>query len=122
MELYEFLLNYVISNEIAEDDHREIKLIVEEILSNITAYAYKYNDYHDITVDLSCDEKSISVTFTDTGIAFNPVTNGANCIQNIDPCEGGMGIHIIQSLSGTLEYKRIDRRNVLTVTKSYTRC
>ncbi|MFV2005559.1 MAG: ATP-binding protein [Gammaproteobacteria bacterium] len=120
-KLFEFLLDYVDSNDISDDIFNDLKLIIEETFVNIASYAHEENETQTVTVELSSNTETISITFSDTGIAFNPITDCNKDIEKIDPCEGGMGIHIIKSLSDHLEYKRIKQRNVFTVTKHYTK-
>jgi len=120
-KLADFLLRYVNSNNIANDDHNDLKLIIEETFTNIISSARERSDYHDITVELKCDGKTIVITFSDTGVAFNPISYNSKNIGNTPPHEGGMGIHIIRSLSDALNYKRVGDRNVFTITKHYTK-
>ena len=120
-KLTELLIDYTKSNGIPDDITNDLRLVTEEIFVNIINYAYESNDIQPITIDFSSNTDSISVTFTDTGIAFNPITDCDKYIEKDDHCEGGMGIHLIMSLSDHQEYSRIDQRNVFTVTKYYTK-
>lgn len=119
-KLAELLIDYTKSNGISDDITNDLRLIAEEIFVNIINYAYESNDMRSIAIDFSSNTDSISVTFTDTGIAFNPITDCDKDIEKDDHCEGGMGINLIMSLSDHQEYNRINQRNVFTVTKYYT--
>jgi len=120
-KLFEFLTAYVKSNNISADIYEDLRLIVEETFVNIAHYAYEKNGEQPVTVELSTDENMVSITFTDTGIAFNPIIDCNKDVEKDDHCEGGMGIHIIKSLSDHLQYNRTGNRNVFTITKHYTK-
>ncbi len=119
-KLSDFLTEYAKTFEISDAIHHDLRLVLEEAFVNIASYAYAKEDHHTVTIEISRTSNEISITFTDTGIAFNPLTDPAECNGMDDHCEGGMGIHIIKSLTDQQKYNRIDQRNVFTVTKHYT--
>ena len=120
-KLSDFLAEYISSNSIPDVIHHDLRLAAEEAFVNIASYAYAKEDQQTVTIELSHTSNEISITFTDTGIAFNPLTDPAESKGTNDHCEGGMGIHLIKSLTDQQEYNRIKQRNVFTVTKYYTK-
>ncbi len=120
----DFLREYIHSQNISEDILADLRLATEEIFINIVSYAYppekKPEEEQKVTLELSHSSSSIDVTFTDTGRAFNPLTDCTPSIESDDHCDGGMGIPLIKSLTDRQEYNRIKNRNVFTVTKHYT--
>ena len=120
-KLSDFLAEYAKTFEIPDDIYHDLRLIIEEIFVNIASYAYTEEDHQTVTIEISSTSNEINITFTDTGIAFNPLTDPEECKDTEDYCEGGMGIHIIKSLTDQQKYNRIDQRNVFTVTKHYTK-
>jgi len=112
-KLSDFLTSYANAFNISEDVYNDLRLVLEETFINIASYAFDIKDSENITIELDGNADKISITFTDTGIAFDPLTD--------DHCEGGMGIHIIKSLSDHQEYNRVGQSNVFTVTKHYTK-
>lgn len=119
-KLVDLWTNYAKSNNIPDDIKNDLRLVTEEIFANIINYAHKSDDIQSVDIEFSSDTDSISITFTDTGIAFNPIVDCNKDIEQDDHCEGGMGIHLIMSLTDHQEYNRINQHNVFTVTKYYT--
>ena len=120
-KLSDFLGEYAKTFEISDEIYHDLRLVIEEVFVNIASYAYAEEDQQTVTIELSRTSDEISITFTDAGIAFNPLTGPAECKDTDDHCEGGMGIHIIKSLSDQQKYRRINQHNVFTVTKHYTK-
>ena len=120
-KLADFLSDYVKTYKIPEDTYNDLRLVLEEVFVNITSYAFDKHDSQTITIDLNNKADEIKITFTDAGIAFNPLTHTADNIETDDHCEGGMGIHIIRSLTDHQQYDRVGQSNVFTVTKHYTK-
>ena len=119
-KLVDLWTSYAKSNNIPDDIKNDLRLVTEEIFANIINYAHKSDDIQSVDIEFSSGTDSISITFTDTGIAFNPIVDCNKDIEQDDHCEGGMGIHLIMSLTDHQEYNRINQRNVFTVTKYYT--
>ena len=120
-KLSDFLNDYVRSTHIADEIIDDLRLVLEETFVNIASYAFSDNEPHTVTIEFNHTADTVSLTFTDTGIAFNPITGCNKNIENENHCEGGMGIHIIMSLTDSQKYDRIEQRNVFTVTKHYTK-
>lgn len=120
-QLSDFLNEYLKTNDIAGEIIEDLRLVLEETFVNIASYAFSDNKSHTVTVEFNHTAEAVSLTFTDTGMAFNPITGCNKNIESENHCEGGMGIHIIMSLTDSQEYHRIEKRNVFTVTKHYTK-
>lgn len=120
-DLADMLAEFIKSNDIPGEINHDLRLVLEEAFINIVNYAYPGDEDHSITIEFNNSADSISITFIDTGIAFNPLTDCDTDIETDDHCEGGMGIHIIKSLTDQQEYDRIEQHNVFTVTKHYTK-
>ena len=120
-KLVELLNSYAKSKDIPDDIKNDLRLVTEEIFVNIINYAYKSADTQSVDIEFNSNTESVSITFIDTGIAFNPITDCEKDIEKNDHCEGGMGIHLIMSLSDHQKYDRIGQRNVFTITKYYTK-
>ena len=118
--LSDFLTEFVKKMNISDEIYNDLRLVVEEAFVNIASYAYTEKNEQPVIIELSSTSSEISITFTDTGIAFDPLTDPAECIDTNNHCEGGMGIHIITSLTDQQEYHRVWQSNVFTVTKHYT--
>lgn len=83
-----------------------------EILSNIVNYAYS-NEGGEIEIELSMDNKIISVTFMDKGQPFDP-----NTVKDNEVVKGkSMGIFIARNMMDTYEYKYVDNKNISIIEK-----
>ena len=117
--LHDFLTENLPSREMPDELRHDLRLATEEIFSNIVNHADVASKDDEIAVEISHCVRSIYITFTDTGKAFNPLCDHENCIQDNDHSEGGMGVYLIRSLTDHQAYKRINQQNVFTVTKHY---
>ena len=120
-KLSDFLASYIKTFEIPDETHNDLRLATEEIFINIVSYAHTNGELQPVTIEFNHTNKNISITFTDTGIEFNPLTDPRKYNDTEDHCEGGMGICLITSLTDLQEYNRVGQSNVFTVTKHYTR-
>ena len=116
--LYDFIAAYLDPLPIPEAFIHDMKLVSEELLSNIMNHGYK--KYPDAVIDiaLAADEYGVHMTFTDSGPAFNPL-DCEDRMTGDDLSEGGMGIMLVKSLTDAQTYKREHDHNVFTVTKNY---
>lgn len=91
-------------------------LALEEVLTNVIAYAFPTQGRHEIDVRIAWRDGTLRATVSDDGVAFNPLTRPAPDLQA--PIEqrqiGGLGIHLLRTLSETADYRRDGDRNVLT--------
>ena len=117
--LYDFLAENIRSDNIPAETRHDLRLVIEEIFSNIVNHADVASQDSEINIELSVNDSAINITFKDTGKAFNPICDSENCMHDNEHSEGGMGVHLIKSLTDQQEYKRIDQQNVFTVTKYY---
>ena len=96
----------------------KLVLILDEILCNIISYAYKDKEEHFIEVEVLLEEKEVKMNITDDGIAFNPLELPEPDIEK--PLEerpiGGLGVHIVKNTVKEINYKRIDNKNILSMT------
>ena len=124
-KLSDFLAEYISTNSIPDVIHHDLRLAAEEAFVNIVNYAFANKETHTISIEISSAANTISITFIDSGIEFNPLLpldiNSDKNIDTDDFCKGGMGIHLIKSLTDQQKYNRIDQRNVFTVTKNYSK-
>ncbi len=98
----------------------KIAVAVEEIAVNISNYAYGGKDGEiEVKVELRKDLSRIS--FTDSGVKFNPLEKKDPDItlsaeeRNI----GGLGIFLVKKMMDDVSYSNTDGKNVLKITKKY---
>ena len=98
----------------------QISMAVDEVMANIAMYAYAPGN-GDVTVQFDCDPsgRMASVTFTDSGIPFNPVEREDPDVGL--PAEkrkiGGLGIFLVKKTMDEISYRRENGKNILCIRK-----
>ena len=97
-----------------------LNLALDEVVTNIIRYAHDDDGrQHPIVVRLALEQDVLTAQVEDDGRAFNPLEVPAPDIgASIDERPiGGLGIHLVRSVMNSVEYRREDGRNVLTMKK-----
>ena len=97
------------------------QVALDEVLTNIIDYAHPEHPVSLIAIHVSTPPGGLEITIEDNGIAFNPLESDADpdLEQSLEERPiGGLGIHLVKSLMDTLEYRRQNNRNRLTLSKS----
>jgi len=102
---------------ISPDVLQRLDLVLEEALMNTALHGYGGKG-GGMTVKLDfVDDGCLKLTLEDCGVPFDPTT--ASTPDLSIPVEerpiGGLGIHLIRSMSDTLTYHRDGKRNILTL-------
>jgi len=94
-----------------------INLALEELVVNIVSYAYRDTARHEIVIRFEKREKDFVIQVRDDGIPFNPVQiPGPDlALPLIERPVGGLGMHIVRHLAGSVEYQRVHGKNILTL-------
>ena len=95
----------------------KFNVIFEELLNNIVTYAYSDDDEHDIEVRMELAGKRLTVTITDDGVPFNPLSKEKpNTNLSLEDRKiGGLGIHLVRNLVEDVSYQRRIGKNVMTM-------
>jgi len=120
-QLFAFLDKQADRIGLADGIYNDLKLAIDETFVNIISYAFDDKISHDIAMEFHHSDHRIDITFIDNGIAFDPLNDSHKIMDKDKLDEGGMGIHIIRSMTDEQHYERIDQRNVFTLTKHYTK-
>jgi len=118
--LFEFLNDSLEHLPVTKEFRHDLKLVSEELLTNIINHGYDSHADETIDIELAVDGSSVRITFTDSASAFNPLEREHPDILN-DLSEGGMGILLVKSLTDDQHYTRDNNHNVFTVTKNYNK-
>lgn len=106
-------------NRLSEDLVWEIRLVLEEIVTNIISYGYEDRVGHAINVNIVNTDQAITLKIRDDARPFNlleqPVPDLEIPIE--DRGVGGMGIHIVREIMDEIDYKREDDSNLLVMTR-----
>jgi len=108
-----FLADAGVGTELAE----EMFLVAEEVIANTISYGYEDEDVHRIELALSFTDGLFRMRFRDDAKAFDPLAAEAPDLDA--PTEergiGGLGIHLVRTLTDDASYRREGDANILTV-------
>ena len=107
------------SRSLQQKTRYNCELVFEEVVSNITKYAYPADGRFGIEVSLDFSDRVIVMVFEDVGIPFDPVQHPPveNARSLEDATTGGRGLLLVRMAASRLDYQRTrDHRNRLTVT------
>jgi sigma-B regulation protein RsbU (phosphoserine phosphatase) len=119
-QMLEFVREQVAAAEIDATSASRIELAVEETLINVISYS-GLNPPDQLDINILPDSSKIQIIISDWGIPFNPLSKANKEIDCTIPLEnrevGGFGIHLIVNMMDTVEYRRENNQNILTLTK-----
>ncbi len=93
-----------------------VDLALEELLSNVSKYAYPSGAPGLIEVTIDGGPEEIRLEVADWGVSFDPTTIPPPPPPALDGPRGGRGLHLVRSVARSLRYRRDGSRNVTTVT------
>lgn len=97
-----------------------VELAIEEAVVNVMNYAYPYEWEGKIHVKAYASGGKLFFEISDNGIPFDPTkAKEADISLSVKQRSiGGLGIYLIRKYMDNMEYKRIEGRNVLTLSKN----
>ena len=99
----------------------QIDIAIDEIFSNIACYAYAPDTGTvKIAVEITENPKSAKITFTDSGIPYNPLEKADPDITlSAEEREiGGLGIYMVKKTMDSMVYEYKDGQNILSIIKN----
>jgi len=95
-----------------------LRLACEEIVMNVTSYAYPEGSDGFLDVDIQKTDR-IVIRFEDSGVPFNPLEQETPDTQmSWDKRRvGGLGIFLLRRKIDDVRYAYVDNKNVLTIEK-----
>ena len=96
-----------------------LNLVLEEAVSNVILYAYPKEEHQTISLIAKKKENQLIFVLTDSGKEFDPTQapDADITLSAEDRPIGGLGIFLIRQIMNTVEYQRIDGKNILTLGK-----
>ncbi len=100
-----------------------LNLVLEEAFTNIVKYAYNDQAPHRIDIEFVKKNNLLEITLIDDGLEYDPT-------QKKDPDIdlpvnerqiGGLGIFLIKKLMDSVEYKRVEGKSYLKLTKDISK-
>jgi serine/threonine-protein kinase RsbW len=120
--LTEEIFNYYLQSGIDEGACYEIRLALEEAISNTIKYGYEDQQVHTIYVRAGFEDDRILLEIEDDANAFNPLEAATPDLSL--PLEkrpmGRLGIYLMRTVMDEIDYKREGTRNILRMTKLRT--
>jgi serine/threonine-protein kinase RsbW len=116
-----FVTAFVREYGIAADDAARILILLEELLTNLSKYGYPDRPEPGVAeIALALNGGRLEIEFIDDGCAFDPL---AAPLPNLDePLEerpvGGLGLHLLRSLSDVVRYERSNNKNVIRLSRT----
>jgi serine/threonine-protein kinase RsbW len=107
-------------NGLSHDDTFNIHLVLDESIINVIVHGYEDTAEHDIHVRMRLEDGVVTIDIDDDGIPYNPLEAPEPRFDL--PVEerriGGLGVHIMKTLARSIEYKRENGHNHLTIALS----
>ena len=102
-----------------EIETMKVKVAVEEAVVNVMKYAYPAGQQGDVTIETASNGVRLKFTITDSGTPFDPTVQSAadTTLSAKERKIGGLGIHLMRQNMDSINYERIDNKNVLTLRK-----
>ena len=99
-----------------------LNLAIEEAVVNVMSYAYPRGTHGDVIIDLFVTDQQLTIAIIDQGIPFDPTSQveADTSLSVEDRPIGGLGIYLVRQLMDSINYERIDGKNVLTLIKKLT--
>ncbi len=97
----------------------QIRLVLDELLTNIISYGYPEDGEHEITVAMGQDGPRLRFVLEDDARPFDPLTAKTpdTAADTDDRPIGGLGIHLVRTIMDRVAYERVDGTNRLILEK-----
>ncbi|MBO7587527.1 MAG: SpoIIE family protein phosphatase [Bacteroidales bacterium] len=104
----------------SESPLKELQLAAEELVVNAMSYAYPIGHKGDVLIEVSWNAEMLQLRLSDSGKPFDPTAlPEADITLSVEERNiGGLGVHLVRQLTDSINYERVNERNVLTISKS----
>ncbi|MDD9266825.1 ATP-binding protein [Paenibacillus sp. GCM10023248] len=107
--------------EIDEQTLFQINLVCDELVTNIILYGHPPEErgLHAIRLMIGSHSGGWELCLSDHGVPFNPLLQSSPRVD-LDIEErgiGGLGIHFVRQVMDDIRYERVNKQNVLLMTK-----
>jgi anti-sigma regulatory factor (Ser/Thr protein kinase) len=102
---------------LTDDATFKLTLALDEIVANVVRHGFDDDREHRIEVKVTVDDRTVTASVEDDGLEFDPREAP---VPDLDlPIEmrkpGGLGMHLVRATMDSVEYRRQDGRNILTI-------
>jgi anti-sigma regulatory factor (Ser/Thr protein kinase) len=117
------LRDFCVGGGMTDEEALDVRLAVEEAVSNTIRHGYGDRQVHQIRVRAALVKGELRLEIVDDGRAFNPLEAPLPDLSL--PAEkrpvGGLGILLLKSVMDRLEYRRRAGKNILRLVRSLRR-
>ena len=101
----------------------KLNLAIEEAVVNVMNYAYPKGTRGYVSVEAVANDERLKFIISDSGVPFDPTAKGEVDItlSAEERPIGGLGIHMVRQIMDSVNYERIDGKNILTLRKRLKR-
>ena len=119
-ELNEFIRSIAERLEMDPTVTGQVQLAVEEAVVNVMNYAYPEGKRGFVTIKAMSDGHELRLVVIDSGVAFDPTSKekADTTLSAEDRPIGGLGIFLFRELMDSINYERVDGRNILMMIKN----
>ena len=98
----------------------QLQLAVEEIVVNVMNYAYPEGKKGFVTIKVMSDGHQLRIVVIDSGVPFDPTLKekADTTLSAEERPIGGLGIFLVRELMDSINYERVDNRNILMMIKT----
>ena len=97
----------------------QMNLAIEEAVVNVMSYAYPTGTKGYVNIVAEANAVRLKIMISDSGVPFDPTTKAEvdTTLTAEERGIGGLGIHLVRKIMDSINYERIDGKNVLTLRK-----
>jgi anti-sigma regulatory factor (Ser/Thr protein kinase) len=118
--LQQWLLSIAAELDMQERIKKQLMISCDEIFTNIASYAYPDgNGNVEVLIEFISETQNLRIIFSDSGTAFNPleISEPDTKVALSERKVGGLGMFMVKKMMDSVEYRRQDGKNILTLTK-----
>lgn len=96
-----------------------LNLALEEAVVNVMSYAYPVGTTGNVNIEAVANDERLKFIISDWGTPFDPTAEKEvdTTLSAEERPIGGLGIHLVRQIMDSINYERIDGKNVLTLRK-----
>jgi sigma-B regulation protein RsbU (phosphoserine phosphatase) len=118
-QLATFVEKVCIALDIDDYTTTQLNLAMEEAVVNVMSYAYPAGTVGNVNIEAMANDNRLKFIVSDWGTPFDPTAEKEvdTTLSAEERPIGGLGIHLVRQIMDSINYERIDGKNVLTLRK-----
>ncbi len=96
-----------------------LNLALEEAVVNVMSYAYPAGTTGNVNIEAMANDRRLKFVISDCGTPFDPTAEKEvdTTLSAEERPIGGLGIHLVRQIMDSINYERINGKNILTLRK-----